>query len=1023
MNPQAQVQQIFEDLISLKQGCDEYIVKMWDFKKEMYVNTKIKIEITQNNMIIYSQNGVILRIEQTNDVSKNLEILKNIEQIKYLTWQGQSGQNNKKNGKWVATWKGEDIMNVGGYFMDGLKQGLWIQMIKNYWDQAQVFEIGEYENYIRRNRWNYIYDNKKINGGSYNVNGQKYGKWFEFCEGFREDCQVLYFGEYDENGQKVGIWDTMRRRSSSDSFQLIGGGIYDQKGNSRKIGRWIELSELFRWDTQVIFNGEYDMNGVKVGLWEILYKQTKKKFFEKIGGGVYDQKENSRKIGRWIELSESFRCDSQVTYNGEYNKNGNKIGRWDIYLNWNGGNNRIGGGLYEDQKGVQIKVGRWIELFENFNEQNQIKYNGIYNQQGNKIGRWDIFQRENRQKKFCKIGGGEYDGSFKIGKWIEIWDDFEWNKQLIYNGEYNLDGKKIGRWDILEVITSQVSLCGCINYDSIGEEIYRSINDPIIFVGQFKDEKKIGKWDIMSRQYQGRPFQNIGGGEYDGLNKIGKWIELQDDINQHLQFIYKGEYNMGGYKIGRWDILERVNNQFSLCGCINYDSSGNEIYRNDKDSLVFVGQFKDEKKFGKWDFMYKQQKGQPFEIIGGGEYDGLYKIGKWIELWDNFRYDSQITFIGNYNENGQKIGKWDIFQKHNGQVQQIGGGSYDVQKGSSIKIGRWIDVSHSFRQSNKIKYNGDYNNNGHKIGKWDIIYSGAQEKEYKLIGGGFYDESSEVSTKIGDWIEVSEEYQKHKEITDHGKYDKNTKVGRWDIEFKGNKIAGGSYEVYEGVSKKIGKWIELSEGFNEVLQITFHGEYDLNEKKVGRWDRELKGKKIGGGSYDVQEGVSKKVGKWTELPDGFYQITFVGEYNQNGQKVGIWDTEYYGQKIGGGQYVLQEGSSIKFGKWIELSNEFYANSQIIYCGEYNLKGQKDGKWDIMYCKYNEKEFKKIGGGSYNECKEGSKKIGSWIELIDGFGWNGKITYKGEYNEFGEKIGIWVEIDSEKNKVKELRYNN
>ncbi|CAD8130341.1 unnamed protein product [Paramecium sonneborni] len=47
------------------------------------------------------------------------------------------------------------------------------------------------------------------------------------------------------------------------------------------------------------------------------------------GGGSYDQEGNQKKIGKWVELDEGFDSNKQTTYNREYNIYGYKIGRWD----------------------------------------------------------------------------------------------------------------------------------------------------------------------------------------------------------------------------------------------------------------------------------------------------------------------------------------------------------------------------------------------------------------------------------------------------------------------------------------------------------------------------------------------------------------------------------------------------------------------------------------------------------------------------------------------------------------------
>ncbi|CAD8214782.1 unnamed protein product [Paramecium pentaurelia] len=237
----------------------------------------------------------------------------------------------------------------------------------------------------------------------------------ELSENFRLNSQVIYEGEYC-NGNKVGKWNIYFRFKGN---KLIGGGSYDNEG-LHKIGRWIELSDCYEQDRQVTYHGEY-RNGKKVGRWDIYFNKINKQYL--IGGGSYDE-DGLYKIGMWVEWSEH---DGQITYNGEY-RNGKKVGRWDIYFFNINKNYLIGGGLY-DEEGL-YKIGRWIEVSNVFEVDRQVTYNGEY-RNGKKVGRWDIYFKfvENKQ-----IGGGLYDeeGEIKVGRWIELSDNFHQGEQLIY---------------------------------------------------------------------------------------------------------------------------------------------------------------------------------------------------------------------------------------------------------------------------------------------------------------------------------------------------------------------------------------------------------------------------------------------------------------------------------------------------------------------------------------------------------------------------------------------------------------
>ncbi|CAD8131250.1 unnamed protein product [Paramecium sonneborni] len=398
--------------------------------------------------------------------------------------------------------------------------------------RAQIFEIGEYHNDFRIGRWNYISQDGKIGGGSYNKEGWKLGKWIELDEGFNDDKKVTYHGEYNINGMKVGRWDIMYCKYNEKEYKQIGGGSYDQEGNQKKIGKWVELDEEFCCDSeyvkQITYNGQYNMNGMKVGRWDIMYCRKWEMKYTYIGGGSYDLEGNQKKIGKWVELDEEFCCDSdfvkKIIYNGQYNMNGMKVGRWDTMYCENEEYQQSGGGSY-DLEGNQQKIGKWVELDEEFNYWKQVTYIGEYNMNNMKVGRWDTMHCENEEYQqilFKYSGGGSYDqegNQKKIGKWVELFEGFFCYAKVIYNGEYNMDGMKVGKWDIM--------------YCKREEQEYKQI--------------------IFKYLYS-------GGGSYDqegNQKKIGKWIELNERFyyssESHFnQIIYIGEYNNNGQKAGIW---------------------------------------------------------------------------------------------------------------------------------------------------------------------------------------------------------------------------------------------------------------------------------------------------------------------------------------------------------------------------------------------------------------------------------------------------------------------------------------
>ncbi|CAD8119572.1 unnamed protein product [Paramecium sonneborni] len=398
----------------------EYIIdkEVSSYNKSINFIEKIKIQIKfmSDQQIFYSQNGAILRVVQGHDFVDNPKMFNNMDQICDLEWQGQYSKNKKKEGKWIISWNKELLKNTGGQYKAGQKQGLWKDIFLNYWNQAQIIETGEYNKNLRIGKWNQISQGVRIGGGLYNKEGQKQGKWIDLDEGYYRDKKVTHIGEYDFNGKKVGRWDIMYCKHDEKKYKQFGGGSYDKEGNEKKIGKWVELDEGFYFCKQVTHNGEYNINGIKVGRWDIKYCKYDEQEYKKIqiiykykgkrnvyfGGGSYDQEGNQKKIGKWVELDEGFQYYKQVIHNGEYNMNGRKTGRWDIMQckSYEGEYKLFGGGSY-DQDGNQNKIGKWVELYQWFYcgefESKYVTYNGEYNMNGMKIGRWDI-----------RFAGGKY---------------------------------------------------------------------------------------------------------------------------------------------------------------------------------------------------------------------------------------------------------------------------------------------------------------------------------------------------------------------------------------------------------------------------------------------------------------------------------------------------------------------------------------------------------------------------------------------------------------------------------------
>ncbi|CAD8078505.1 unnamed protein product [Paramecium sonneborni] len=501
-------------------------------------------------------------------------------------------------------------------------------------------------------KWTAYWNGEKIKkvGGYYCESGLKQGLWKELSKNYWSKAQIFEIGEYF-NDQRRGFWKY--------SFQntIIGGGYYNQE--SLKHGQWVELSDAFREFSEVTYEGEYN-NGNKVGVWNIFWQYYEQKL--QLGYGIYGQNNSgcAVKIGMWIELCDEFWKNSQIFHIGKY-INGLKVGKWDIIEQWNNNSTQIGGGFYEyDENYGNFKSGKWIEICEGFYRSyiysKQITYNGEY-KKGKKVGVWDILWRKSSEESFIKIGGGSYgddemEGNLKFGSWIELSDKFNMWNQIIYNGQY-------------------------------------------------KNNQKIGKWEVQWRKQHDKQFEVIGGGLYvdvegNGTQKNGNWIEVNDNFEINNQTTHQGEYKNG-------------------------------------------------KKIGSWVILYREHDAKPFEQIGGGQFainekQEDVKIGRWIELCNYFGTgfkSSQVIFIGDY-QNDKKVGRWDFcWRKENSKpFEKIGGGVYDIdeQLGISIKVGSWIELSDTYgiqSGQDQVIFNGQYLN-GKKVGIWNMMNRDYQQAEIRF---------------------------------------------------------------------------------------------------------------------------------------------------------------------------------------------------------------------------------------------------------------------------------------------------
>ncbi|CAD8129292.1 unnamed protein product [Paramecium sonneborni] len=416
---------------------------------------KFFVEYTKDKQIKYILDGNILREQQIIDTKVQPEIMRNLEQVKYLRWEGELGKNKQKIKKWNAFWRESNLHFGGMYNENGQKQGKWVDLFPNFFDLCKVtiqgmykqglkqgewlmefimkmdkkmelglnFAIsiadqnilivrdnsityrGKYNNGVKFGRWDTYYqidffdEAKLIGGGEYNKQGEKNGSWIEIHEKDFSTCDLYFLGKYN-HGKKQGKWETQFKNLTDDiEFYIIGGGSYDE--NELKTGLWIEIYENFNDISQIILEGEY-IQGRKQGNQTTKFRLNQNHKFIIIGGGDYDN--HGRKIGKWKDIIDNFSIENQVIETGEY-ENGKRKGKWITKYRYKIKETfiKFGEGIYDQE----VKNGRWVEPFKNFQNFCQVTLVGDY-LKGNKIGQWKILQRYHEKEKFKQIGGGAY---------------------------------------------------------------------------------------------------------------------------------------------------------------------------------------------------------------------------------------------------------------------------------------------------------------------------------------------------------------------------------------------------------------------------------------------------------------------------------------------------------------------------------------------------------------------------------------------------------------------------------------
>ncbi|CAD8165300.1 unnamed protein product [Paramecium pentaurelia] len=294
--------------------------------------------------------------------------------------------------------------------------------------------------------------------------------------------------------------------------------------------------------------------------------------------------------------------------------------------------------------------------------------------------------------------------------------------------------------------------------------------------------------------------------------------------------------------------------------------------------VPYNGDYQNTKKVGRWDTFFKcGDKGFTQMLILLQLTVNLLsiKIGRWIELSYAFKLDSQVIYKGEYKK-GIKLadGIFNLEEKIMKNLNRCKINIVNIMykfavvkdhimiklKEAQLRLGNGLSrmmnlfgIDELLLMTNiqiiKKLVDGIF---GRRILRQKYINKYLEQK-INLQWSGSYDDD-EDSSKIGQWIDLSDESNCYSQITFRGEYKNNKKVGRWDtwykdqetkknekMSIKQNSTGGGSYN--EGIQIK--QWIEFSDRSNAKFLINYDGEY-INGKKVGRqdiyWKKNCEGK-------------------------------------------------------------------------------------------------------------------------------------------------------------------------------------
>ena len=611
--------------------------------------------------------------------------------------------------------------------------------------------------------------------------GHKIDDWFEFYN----DGSVKSQKSYKKNKIIITYFD--------QNQTVVSTGI---KLNNKKDGKWvyfdssgIEIEYLFYsngiLDSTLNLVKKIYADTVKIA---IIEKDSLKIFDDKIINKIDDKIDD--KIGKDIKDGEYITKYSSGRYLVENYKNGILHGPHIIYHKngfksidrffVNGNIDRI----TSEFNNIGVLISKYHEYLNN---------NNIIDKNGEYISyhpNGKIFQE------------GIMISGYRYGYWIEYNDKGSKNREIYYD----VDPLSLNQKYIITNITTFYNN-GNKNLEYIVytyDKCLYSDEECSAFLGN-KINLEILNGDFNSFYSNG---QLKSEGNYLNDNKIGTWVayyisgviksttKYVNDIGHFTSFfenhpnkIYQLGFYKNGFKSGEWKEYninaEMIKSYFMNKGLVDINEPFTIYYESDELEN---------------DINYKGQKKIEFHCSGNEDdciYSGLYK---------KYFPNNQLEIIGNY-KNNNKFGKWNYFYL-NGSLNneeifdEYGNGTYKSyyitgelkatgRYRDNLKDGKWIYYYKNKMKEWVIFYLHDNVNPNQLSSKW-------YESGYKNIEGYLKEFSDEVI-----WDDKYIEYYENGIISKEGYYNKNKKNGKW-IEYYTNRVMKNSGYYID--NKQFGEW-------------------------------------------------------------------------------------------------------------------------------------------------------------------------------------------------------------------------